>query len=92
MLDRAPAIDQNADLTTNLVADLAEVASELIAEHPIGGDPAPEEALDLADLAGFETVGVAVDLDGPDLAQKGEGCVGSPRGRLRSAAADWRTL
>jgi hypothetical protein len=60
---RAPTVDQHSDLPTNLRADLAQVSREFVAEDLVCGNPAPEEALDLTDLARLETVGVAVDLD-----------------------------
>jgi hypothetical protein len=36
---------------------------KLLGQEAFGRKPAPREALELADLAGFQTVGVAEDLD-----------------------------
>ena len=64
MLDVAAAIDQDADLSANLPADLGQPPREFLREQRIGGDAAPGEALEPANLAGFEAVRIAEDLDG----------------------------
>ena len=64
MLDVAAAIDQDADLSPDLPADLGQLPRELLREQRIGGDAAPGEALEPANLAGLEAVRIAEDLDG----------------------------
>jgi len=44
------------------MADLGEVAGELLGEEPLGREPTPVEALEQADLAGLEALGVAEEL------------------------------
>ncbi len=64
MLDVAAAIDQNADLPPDLPADLGQLPREFLRQQPIGGNAAPEEARELANLTGLEAVRLAEDLDG----------------------------
>ena len=64
VLDVAAAIDQHADLAPDLTADLGQLPRELLREQPVGGNAAPEEALELANLTGLEAVRLAKDLDG----------------------------
>jgi hypothetical protein len=60
----AAAIDENSDLAADLEADLCEFASEFLAHDALDRDAAPGESLQPAYLAGFETAGVSVDVDG----------------------------
>jgi hypothetical protein len=60
----AAAIDENPDLAADLEADLCEFASEFLADDTLDRDTAPGESLQPAYLAGLETAGVAVDVDG----------------------------
>jgi hypothetical protein len=64
VLDVAAAVDQHADLSPDLPADLGQLSRELLGQQLIGGHPAPEEALELANLAGLEAVRIAKYLDG----------------------------
>jgi hypothetical protein len=59
----AATIDQHADLATGLGREGRQVSRKLVSDQALGRHPAPREALELADLAGFEAVGVAEDLD-----------------------------
>ena len=67
LLDEPAAVEEHADLTTDLVADLGELPGELLGDEPVRGDPAPEQALELAGLARLEAVRVAEDFDGKCL-------------------------
>jgi len=60
----AAAIDENADLAADLEADLREFASEFVADDALDGNAASGEPFQPAYLAGLETAGVAVDVDG----------------------------
>jgi hypothetical protein len=62
--DVTPPVHQDTYLAADVAADLGELAGELVADEAVAGQPALVEALDGADLAGLETVGVAGDLDG----------------------------
>ena len=64
MLDIAPSVGENPDLPSDIVADLAQLPSELVAHQAIGGEPTLKKALELADLAGLEAAGIAEDLNG----------------------------
>jgi len=89
VLHGSAAIHEHADLSVDVATDLAELAGEFLGQNLIGGDPAPEEALELADLTGLETVGIAVDLDRPDLARDGSAAFtlkGGPRSEAGRAA------
>ncbi|MEE2673844.1 MAG: hypothetical protein VX466_08620 [Myxococcota bacterium] len=63
MGDVAPAVHEHADFASDLAADLGELAGKLVREEPVGGQAALVEALDRADLAGLQAVGIAEDLD-----------------------------
>jgi hypothetical protein len=63
-LDISPAIYEDAHLPTDVVADLAQLPGEFVADQPIGGKPPLEEAVELLDLAGLEAAGIAEYLDG----------------------------
>jgi hypothetical protein len=60
----AAAIDENADLAADLETDLREFASEFVADDALDRNAAPGEPFQPAYLAGLETAGVAVDVDG----------------------------
>jgi len=60
----AAAVDEDADLPTDLGAELAELASEFVADDALHGDAAAGQSLQPAYLAGLETAGVAFDVDG----------------------------
>jgi hypothetical protein len=60
----APAVDQDTDLAPDVAADLGELTRELVGEDTVRWEAALVEALDGADLAGLQAVGVAKDLDG----------------------------
>jgi hypothetical protein len=60
----AAAIDENSDLAADLETDLREFASDLVADDALDRKAAPGESFQAAYLAGFETAGVAVDVDG----------------------------
>ena len=60
----AAAIDENTDLATDLETDLREFASEFVADDALDRNAAPGESFQPANLAGFETAGVSVDVDG----------------------------
>ena len=60
----AAAIDENTDLATDLETDLREFASEFVADDALDRNAAPGESFQPAYLAGLETAGVSVDVDG----------------------------
>ena len=60
----ATAIDENSDLAADLETDLREFASEFVADDALDRNAAPGEPFQPAYLAGLETTGVAVDVDG----------------------------
>ena len=64
VLDIPSSIRENADLSSDVVADLGQLPSELVAHQAVGGEPTLEETLELADLAGLEAAGIAEDLNG----------------------------
>ena len=53
VLDQPAAIEQHADLASNLVADFGQVPGKLLGDQPVGRHPAPEEALEPARLTGL---------------------------------------
>jgi hypothetical protein len=67
--DRAAPVDEDADLTTDLTGQLRQLAGELVAHQPLRREATPHETLELADLGGFEAVGVAEYLD--DVSNRG---------------------
>ena len=79
VLDIAPAVDQDADLSPDLPADLRQLPGQLLCEQLIGRDAAPEEPIEPADLAGFEAVRVAEDLHVSVDGVTGEAPVHLPR-------------
>ncbi|MFP6605121.1 MAG: hypothetical protein VCC67_00685 [Myxococcota bacterium] len=92
MGDVTPAVHEDADLAPDLAADLGELAGKLVREEPVCREAALVEALDGADLAGFQAMGIAKDLDmgllsGPESV--GEAVRGGelPRGRRLSRVA-----
>jgi hypothetical protein len=64
VLDVASSIDEDPDLAPDFPADLRQLACELVADEAVGGKAPPEQALELADLIGLQTAGVAEYLDG----------------------------
>jgi hypothetical protein len=64
MSDVAPTIHQDSHLTADLAAQLGQLTREVIAEEGVGAQLSSKEALELFGLAGFEALGIAVDLDG----------------------------
>ena len=60
----AAAIDEDSDLAADLETDLREFASEFVADDALDRNAAPGEPFQPAYLAGLETAGVAVDVDG----------------------------
>jgi hypothetical protein len=77
VLDIAGPIEQDADLSADLGGDLRERAGQIVVDDPVGSESAAPESLDGLDLAGLETAGVAVDLDGVTPGIR----VGQTRGR-----------
>jgi hypothetical protein len=60
---RAAPIHEDADLPADLVGELGQLASELVGDEAIGREMAAVEALERADLAGLESLGVSEDAD-----------------------------
>jgi hypothetical protein len=60
----AAAVDENSDLAADFETDLREFASEFVTDDALGRNPASGESFQSANLVGFETAGVAVDVDG----------------------------
>ena len=63
MLDLAAASNQDADLSVNVATDLCQLSRKLLGEQPVGRNAAPEKALEPAEVAGLEAMGVAKDLN-----------------------------
>ena len=61
--DSTAAVDQHPGLATDVRADLGQLAGEFVGDQAIRRDVPAKQALDLANLTGFEAVRVAVDLD-----------------------------
>jgi hypothetical protein len=64
---RAAALQQHSDLAADFEADLREFSGQFVTDHALDRHAAPGETLQSADLTGFETAGVADDLDGSPL-------------------------
>jgi hypothetical protein len=62
--DLAAAVDEHADLAADLAAHLGELARELVADEPVGGQAAAEQSVESFGLTGLQAVRVPVDLDG----------------------------
>jgi hypothetical protein len=60
----AAPIRENSDLAPDLAADLGELASEFLAEEPIGRKPSREHPLQQLHLASFQPAGISKDLNG----------------------------
>jgi hypothetical protein len=56
VLDIAAAVDQDADLTSDLAACFRQLSRQLLRQQLVGGDAAPEKALQLTNLACLEAV------------------------------------
>lgn len=63
MLDLATAVDEDANLPPDLAADLGQLPRKILRQEPVGGNAAPEEALELANLTGLEALRLAEDLN-----------------------------
>ncbi len=63
MLDGTAAIDENADLPSDLPTELGQLAGEVLRQQLIGANTAPEQALKPTYLEGLEAVRVAEDVD-----------------------------
>ena len=61
--DGAAAIDEDTYLAAGGVAELRELAGEIVADQAICGKLAAEETLELANLGGSKALGVAEDSD-----------------------------
>jgi len=57
------SVDEDADLPADLVRELGQLAGELVGDEAVGGEAAPVEALERANLARLEALGVAEDAD-----------------------------
>jgi hypothetical protein len=67
MRHRPGPIDQHADLAPDFASELGQLPRELVRDQAIGGDVAPEEAFERADLARLQPMGIAEDTDGRAL-------------------------
>jgi hypothetical protein len=63
-LDASRAVEQNPDLPADVIREGGHLSCEVVRDDSVIREPAPGEALERFDLAGFEARGVAVDLDG----------------------------
>ncbi len=63
VLDGPRPVDEHADLTTDLARELGQLARQLVRDEAVCAEAPPEQALKGLDLAGFEAVGIAVNLD-----------------------------
>jgi hypothetical protein len=61
---RSASVDEDADRPADVVAQLRELPGELVGDEAIGRQVAAVEALEGADLARLEALGVAEDADG----------------------------
>jgi hypothetical protein len=61
--DGAAPVDEHAHLAADLMGDLGQLAREFLGDEATCGKSAPVEALESTDLAGFEALRVAGDLD-----------------------------
>ncbi len=94
----AAPVNQNADLAADLSRDFRELPRKFVAEEDVRVETPAEEALELLDLACFQTACAAVDLDGgllgtkrvrlsiEKLASPGESCTWPLRPRGASCA------
>jgi hypothetical protein len=64
---RAAPLHQDTDLAADFEADLGEFAGQLLTDHALDRHAATKETLQSSDLIGFETAGVANDVDGGPL-------------------------
>jgi hypothetical protein len=60
---RAPAVDEDTHLAADLRSDLGQAAGELLGDQSFGRETATEQALQGANLAGTEALGVSEDSD-----------------------------
>jgi hypothetical protein len=61
--DGTATIHENPHLPSGFRCECGQMPRKLLGQEAFGRKPAPREALELTDLAGFQTVGVAEDLD-----------------------------
>ena len=64
MGDVAATIHKDADLASDLEADLGEFPGEFLVDDAIDGQAAAQQALKSSKLIRLETAGIAEDLDG----------------------------
>jgi hypothetical protein len=92
--DGAATIHQHAHRPPDVVTQLRELAGELVGDQAIRGKVAAVEALERADLARLQALGVAEDADGVRLLEEGPGrgcpkrrnATGSPEAKGTRAA------
>ncbi len=65
--DVAAAVHQDAHLPPGLEREGGQLPRQFLGDEALGRQPAPREAFELAHLAGFETAGIAEDLDEESL-------------------------
>ena len=76
VLNIATPIDQYAHLAADVVADLGQIARQLVGQKPVRLEPSLKEPLKLLHLTGLEASGVSVDLDGKMLQQPEKAALG----------------
>jgi hypothetical protein len=82
---RTAPVHEHADRPADVAADLGELAGELVGDQAVGRKVAAVEALERADLAGLEALGVAEDADVSGLPKSG------PTTLERRARGDWES-
>ena len=90
----AATVDQHPHLASGLGREGSQRPHEVLGDQALGGNPTSREALELADLAGFQTMRIAEYLDelasswraasGKDRGHRGCGRAIAPRGRRSS--------
>jgi len=63
MLDGPGAVEEHADLATDLAGELCQLAGQLVRDESVGRESPAGEAFERLDLAGLEAVRIAVNLD-----------------------------
>jgi hypothetical protein len=61
--DLAAAIDEHAHLPTRLVREAAELPRDLLGDEAFRRQSAPQQALEISELARLQALGIAVDRD-----------------------------
>ena len=64
VLDGSRAVEQNPDLSADVIRDGGHLSCEVIGDDAVVREPAPGEAFERLDLAGLEASRITVDLDG----------------------------